>query len=172
MGVSNAAAQRPVKLKSTWSRALVPVLAGIAFLVFIGLVTWGVAAWISRGGADVTDTLAPTRFTVSSVESAARIVEDDGPILFPGLNTTTGERTLVLDHQGDDPTRGWTIYYAFPAGRDASCTVEQVVGTRDFIDCDGNTIDVSELSPPDAGVNPVVENQRVLIIDLRGITNG
>jgi len=31
---------------------------------------------------------------------------------------------------------------------------------------------VSELSPPDAGVNPVVENQRVLIIDLRGITNG
>ena len=57
-------------------------------------------------------------------------------------------------------------------GRDASCTVEQVVGTRGFIDCDGNTIDVSELSPPDAGVNPVVENQRVLIIDLSGITTG
>ena len=54
----------------------------------------------------------------------------------------------------------------------ASCTVEQVVGTRDFIDCDGNTIDVSELSPPDAGVNPVVENQRVLLIDLSGITTG
>ncbi len=172
MGVSNDAAQRPVRLKSTWSRALVPVLAGIAFLVFIGLITWGVAAWISRGGADVTDTLAPTRFTVGSVESASRIVEEDGPILFPGLNTTTGERTIVLDHEGDDPTRGWQIFYAYPAGRDSSCPVEQVVGTRDFIDCDGNTIDVSELSPPDAGVNPVVENQRVLIIDLSGITTG
>lgn len=170
--MTNGAAKRPVELKSTWARALVPVLGGLAFLVFIGLITWGVAAWISRGGAAVTDTLAPTRFPVASVDKAARIVEEDGPILFPGLNTTTGERTLVLDHEGDDPTRGWRIYYAFPAGRDTSCTVEQVVGTRDFIDCDGNTIDVSELSPPDAGVNPVVENQRVLVIDLRGITNG
>ena len=101
-----------------------------------------------------------------------QIVEDDGPILFPGLNTTSGERTLVLDHQGDDPTRGWQIFYAYPAGRDASCPVEQVVGTRDFIDCDGNTIDVSELSPPESGVNPVVENQRTLIIDLSGVTTG
>ncbi len=149
-----------------------PVLGGLAFLVFIGLVTWGVAAWISQGGASVTETLTPTRFTVGSVESSARIVEEEGPILFPGLNTTTGERTLVLDHEGDDPTRGWTIYYAYPAGRDADCAVEQIVGTRDFIDCDGNTINVTELSPPASGVNPVVENQRVLIINLSGVTTG
>ena len=108
----------------------------------------------------------------ASVESAARIVEEDGPILFPGLNTTTGERTLVLDHEGDDPTRGWTIYYAYPAGRGTDCPVEQIEGTRDFIDCDGNTINVTELSPPASGVNPVVENQRVLIIDLSGVTTG
>jgi hypothetical protein len=140
--------------------------------LFIGLITWGIAAWISRGGTSVTDRLAPTRFTVGSVESASRIVEEDGPILFPGLNTTTGERTLVLDHEGDDPTRGWTIYYAYPAGRDTDCPVEQIEGTRDFIDCDGNTINVTELSPPAPGVNPVVENQRVLIIDLSGVTTG
>ncbi len=146
------------------------MLGGIAFLAFVGLITWGAAAWIAGGGADVTDTLAPTRFTVGSVEAALRIVEEEGPILFPGLNTTTGERTLVLDHEGDDPTRGWTIYYAYPAGRDTDCAVDQIVGTRQFVDCDGNTIDVTDLSPPAAGVNPVVENQRLLLIDLSGVT--
>ena len=45
-----------------------------------------------------------------------------------------------------------------------------MVGTREFIDCDGNTIGVDDLSPPDSGVFPVVENQRVLYIDLAGVT--
>ncbi len=134
----------------------------------LALVTWGIAAYISGGGADVTDRLAPTRFEVGSAQSAAQIVDEDGPIIFPGLNTTTGERTLVLDHQGDDPTRGWQIFYAHPIDR-PDCRVEQVIGTREFIDCDGTAITVADLSPPDAGVFPVVENQRILYIDLAGI---
>jgi hypothetical protein len=150
---------------------VVPVLGGIAFFVLLAFITWGLAAWISRGGAEVSERLAPSRFEVGSVQSAARIVEEDGPVIFPGLNTTTGERTLVLDHEGDDPTRGWRIFYAYPIGR-PDCPVEQVIGTRDFIDCDGNTIDVSDLSPPESGVFPVVENQRVLYIDLTRITTG
>jgi hypothetical protein len=169
--MSNAAARRPVRLKSPFARAVVPVLGGIAFFVVLGLVTWGISAWISRGGADVTDRLAPSRFEVGSVESASRIVEEDGPIIFPGLNTTTGERTLVLDHQGDDPTRGWRVFYAYPIGR-PDCPVEQVIGTRRFLDCDGAEMGVDELSPPDSGVFPVVENQRVLYLDLAGITPG
>jgi hypothetical protein len=96
----------------------------------------------------------------------------DGPILFPGLATTTGERTIVLHHEGTDPTVGWTVYYAYPAGADASCIVEQVVGTRDFVDCDGNTIDVTDLAPPPPGINPVVEGRTTLYIDLRGATDG
>ncbi len=166
--MSNAPARRPVKLKSPLARALVPVLGGIAFFVLLALVTWGIAAYISGGSAEVTDRLAPTRFEVGSVQNAARIVEEDGPVIFPGLNTTVGERTLVLDHQGDDPTRGWRIYYAYPIGR-PDCTVEQVIGTREFVDCDGTTIGVDDLSPPESGVFPVVENQRVLYIDLAGV---
>jgi hypothetical protein len=166
--MSNAADRRPVKLKSPVTRAVVPVLGGIAFFVVLALVTWGIAAWISRGGAEVTERLAPSRFEVGSAQSAARIVEEDGPIIFPGLNTTTGERTLVLDHQGDDPTRGWRIFYAYPIDR-PDCPVEQVIGTREFIDCDGTTITVADLSPPASGVFPVVENQRVLYIDLAGV---
>ena len=148
-----------------------PVLGGLAFLVFMTLVTWGIAAWISRDGVETSEDLAPPTFTVGSVESAAAIIETDGPILFPGLNTTSGERTLVLDHEGDDPTRGWRIFYAYPAGR-PDCPVEQVIGTSEFVDCDGTTLDVSELSPPESGVNPVVEDQRTLIIDLSGVTSG
>jgi hypothetical protein len=167
--MSNAAAPRPVRLKSPFARAVVPVLGGIAFFVLLALVTWGIAAYISGGGADVTDRLAPSRFEVGSVQSAAQIVEEDGPIIFPGLNTTTGERTLVLDHEGDDPTRGWRIYYAYPVDR-PDCPVEQVIGTSEFIDCDGTTITVADLSPPASGVFPVVENQRILYIDLVGVT--
>jgi len=168
--MSNSAARRPVRLRSPFARAVVPVLGGIAFFVLLALVTWGIAAYISGGGADVTERLAPTRFEVGSVQKAAQIVEQDGPIIFPGLNTTTGERTLVLDHEGPDPTRGWRIFYAYPIGR-PDCPVEQVVGTREFIDCDGATITVADLSPPDSGVFPVVENQRALFIDLVGVTS-
>lgn len=160
---------QPIRLRSNWSRALVPVLAGLAFIVALGLVTWGIAAWISRDGAEPTERLAPTTIPLGSVQNAAAEVADNGPIILPGLNTTTGERTLVLDHEGDDPTRGWRVYYAYPVGR-PDCPVEQVVGTRDFIDCDGVTLVVTELSPPDSGVNPVVEDQRSLSLDLSGIT--
>jgi hypothetical protein len=167
--MSDAPARRSIKLTSPFARAVVPVLGGIAFFVLLALVTWGIAAFISRGGAEVTERLAPSRFEVGSVQNAAQIVEEDGPIIFPGLSTTTGERTLVLDHQGDDPTRGWRIFYAYPVGR-PDCPVEQVIGTRDFIDCDGATITVADLSLPESGVFPVVENQRILYIDLAGVT--
>jgi hypothetical protein len=161
----------PVQLKSPLARAVVPVLGGIAFFVVLALVLWGIAAWISRGGAEVSERLAPPRLEVATVQSAARIVEEEGPIILPGLNTTTGERTLVLDHDGADPTRGWRIYYAYPIGR-PDCPVQQVVATGELIDCEGVPISPTELSPPDAGVFPVVENQRVLYIDLAGVTGG
>ncbi len=151
------------------TRAIVPVLGGLVFLVLLALVTWGIAAWISGGGVEVTDRLAPSRIEVGSAQNAADIVAEDGPIIFPGLNTTTGERTLVLDHEGDDPTRGWRIFYAYPIGR-PDCGVEQVIDTGELLDCDGNPIDVNDLSPPESGVFPVVENQRVLFIDLTGVT--
>lgn len=160
-----------LELKSPLSRAIVPVLGGILLLAAMALFLWGIAAYLSRDGTEASERLAPTRFEVSSVESAAGTVEESGPILFPGLATTTGERTIVLHHEGADPTMGWSVFYAFPAGEDPSCTVEQVRGTRRFVDCHGTTIDVTDLAPPPPGVNPVVESRRTLYIDLRGVTD-
>lgn len=158
---------QPARLGSPFARAVVPVLGGIVVLAALMGILWLSAALISRGGTDTSERLAPSTFTVGNVETIAAIVADDGPILFPGLNTTTGARTLVLDHEGDDPTSGWRVYWAYPADRDPTCPVEQTPGTATFTDCAGRTLDVIDLAPPE-GVNPVVENRATLSIDLRG----
>jgi len=147
-----------------------PVVGGIVVLAMIGGLLWLFAAFISRDGTDTSERLAPSRLRVASVQSASDLIVEEGPIIFPGLGTTTGERTLVLDHTGDNPETNWVVYYAYPAGRDPSCVVEQIIGTREFIDCDGNTLDVTELAPPPPGVNPIVENS-LLSIDLSGVTD-
>jgi hypothetical protein len=147
------------------------VLGGIAVIGLIMLATWGIAAFISPGGAESTERLAPVTFRVGNVEARAESIEQEGPLIFPGLNTTSGERTLVVDHEGDDPTRGWRVYWAYPEAREPSCAVEQVRGTREFVDCDDRRIDVTALAPAE-GVLPIVEDRRTLILDLRGATRG
>jgi hypothetical protein len=161
-------AARPPRLRSPVTRAVVPVAGGLLLLAAIMGITWLIAAYISSGGAESTERLAPSTFRVGNVETIADVVAEDGPIIFPGLNTTTGDRTLVLDHQSESPADGWRVYWAYPADRDASCAVSQVRGTSRFTDCDGRQLDVTELAPPE-GVRPVVENRRTLSIDLRAV---
>ena len=107
-------------------RAVLPVAGGFGVLLLVFGATWGIAAWISRGGAESTTRLAPTTFTVGDVARWSKSIEETGPVLFAGLNTSSGERTLVLDHTGDDPTRGWRAYWAYPADGEPSCAVQQV----------------------------------------------
>jgi len=156
----------PPRLRSPLARAVVPVVGGIAVIALIFLATWGVAAYTSRGGADSTARLAPTTFEMGSVDARARSVAEDGPILFPDLDTNAGTRTLVVDHEGDDPGSGWRVYWAYPADRDPTCVVEQVRHTSTFTDCEGRTLEVTDLTPP-LDVHPVVTNSRTLSIDLR-----
>ncbi len=169
--------RKPAKARSPLVRALLPNLGGLVVIGLIGLMLWGFAAFISGSDAGTSDRLAPSTLRIGTVTNVADEIAEKGPILFPGLGTTEGDRTIVLDHTGDDPTSGWVVYYAYPADEDPSCAVEQVRdangdGTEEFTDCNGRAIDVSELSPPPAGVNPVVENQRLLSIDLSGVTDG
>jgi hypothetical protein len=163
-------AERVPQLRSPVARAVVPVLAGVALLAVLGAFTWGIAAFISRGGADTSERIAPSTFTVGNVEGLAETIEEDGPLFFPELGTAVGARSIVVDHTGAVAADGWRIYWAYPADRDAGCVVEQVVGTRSFTDCEGRTLDVTELAPPETGVFPRVEDRRVLVLDLRGVT--
>jgi hypothetical protein len=155
------------RLRSPLARAVVPVVGGALVIALILLATWGVAALVRH---NPSEQLAPSTFRVGNVEAIAEEIAERGPLLFPGLNTTTGERSIVLDHQGEDPARNWKIYWAYPADRDASCPVTQEQGSRRFTDCEGRTIDAAQLALPPDGVHPIVEDQRVLILDLQPTT--
>ncbi|TDT15377.1 hypothetical protein BDK89_0947 [Ilumatobacter fluminis] len=143
------------------------MLGGVVVLGLIALFLWGMAAWISRGGAEATERIAPSELTVGPVESLAEEVAESGPLFFPELGTAIGTRSIVVDHTGAVAADGWRVYWAYPADREPTCVVEQVVGTRLFVDCDGREVDVSELSPPDEGVFPRVDGRETLVIDLR-----
>lgn len=149
---------------------MLPVAGGIVVLAMIAGFTWAIAAYISRGGSDTTERLAPSEFTIGNVETLAETVAAEGPLLFPELGTSIGTRSIVVDHTGDVAADGWRVYWAYPADRDATCVVEQVPGTSDFVDCDGRTLDVVQLAPPDSGVFPRVQDRTTLIVDLRGAT--
>jgi hypothetical protein len=147
---------------------VVPVLAGLGVLALLALFLWGIAAYISGDGTETSERLAPTRLELGSATARAEDVAAEGPLLFQELDTATGERSIVVDHEGDDPTQGWRLYYAFPRGR-PDCLAEQVPGTRTFVDCEGEELDVTELSPPTEDVRPVVEDQRTLYLDLSAL---
>ena len=157
---------RPPRLRSPFARAVVPVLGGIFVIGLILLGTFFVAMFISRGGADTTTRLAPPTFSPGSAEGFAESIAEDGPILFPGLETTSGERTLVMDHEGEDPFNGWHLYWAYPEDRDPGCHVTQIERTARFTDCERRELDVIELARPE-GVSLRIEDESI-VIDLRG----
>lgn len=164
----NGAVDTP-RLRSPLARAVVPVLGGIAFfcVFFAGL--W-VAATVMTDRAEPGSRLANTVFEVGRVSDIAAAVERDGPLLFPDLTGADGVRSVVLDHTGADPARGWQVYYAHPADRGPGCGVTHVAGTRTYRDCGQRLLGVEDLALP-VDVRPVVENSRTLLIDLRGATS-
>jgi hypothetical protein len=149
-----------IELKSPFARAVVPVAAGIGFFALLGLFLWGIAA-LSSGG-ESSGLLTNRTFSPGRAETYASTIEANGPIIFPDLLGTDGDKTIVLDHTGDNPRQGFAVYLAHPADRPVTCKVTQVPGTRTFTDCDGRTLEPAQLAEPPAGVSPVVSNDGVL----------
>ncbi len=158
------------ELRSPLARAVVPVLGGIGVFALLGVVTWGIAVFISAGGAERTESLAPSMYQVGNVEPIAEEIAQDGPLLMQGLDTSAAKRNIVLNHAGANAAEGWQVYYAYPADRTAACPVKQVRGTPRFVDCDDRTIDVVDLARP-TDVFPVVRDATTLSIDLRGLND-
>lgn len=156
--------RRPVA-RTPLQRALYPVVGGIAFFALLGLATWGVAALLSGNPEKLSEELSARTFEVGNIDSIASIIADEGPLIFPDLVRAGGLRTVVLDHTGDDPRSNWVVYYAAPADRSLDCKVTQQHGTRNFTDCEGRTVDVTELTPPE-GVQTAVIGETI-VIDLR-----
>ena len=157
------------RLRSPLARAVVPVLGGIAFIALFMGGLW-VAAIVINDRADDGSRVANKVFEVGKVSNLAEAVAEDGPLLFPDLRSPDGVRSVVLDHEGTDPSRGWRAYYAYPSDREATCLVTHVQGTRTFTDCEGRTLTARDLTASEH-VRPVVENRRTLYLDLRGVTS-
>ena len=158
---------RTPRLRSPLARAVIPVLGGMAFFAAFFLGLWVVANVITDR-AEPGDEIGSTIFEVGPVDSLAEAVAEDGPLLFPDLKSPDGVRSIVLDHNGSDPAKGWQVYYGYPADRDATCLVTHERGSDTFTDCEGRTLNVSQLAPP-GNVRPIVENKKKLYVDLRGL---
>jgi hypothetical protein len=152
--------------RTTAERAIAPVLGGVLFFGLLALALWGVAALASDGNGTTSELLASRTFQPGPAESYAETVAKDGPILFPDLLGTDGDKSIILDHAGDDPKQGWRIYLAHPKDKPLSCKVTQQPRTRQFTDCDGRTLNVEQLAPPPAGIAPKVTTDGTLVLDL------
>lgn len=150
--------------RSPVARALVPVLGGLLFFGALFGVTW-LLAELATERAGESRTAQFGTFVVGNVEDIAESIAESGPMLYPDLRDATGERSIIIEHFGDDPAKGWQVYYAYPADRTAECLVTQVASTHQFQDCEGRVLDVTELAAP-TDVRPIVENRETLLIDL------
>lgn len=149
--------------RSLMARAILPVVGGIAAIAALLAATWVLASISTDRQRQVP---RERTFVVGAVDDVAASIDEHGPILYPDLRDATGKRSIVIDHTGGDPARGWQLYSAHPADRDWTCPVEQVERTRTFTDCDGRILAVADLALPD-DARPIVENSTTLLIDLR-----
>ena len=150
--------------RSPVARALVPVLGGLVFFGVLFGVTW-LLAELATDRAGESRTAQFGTFVVGNVEDIAEPIAESGSVLYPDLRDATGERSIIIEHFGEDPAKGWQVYYAYPADRTAECLVTQVASTHQFQDCEGRVLDVTELAAP-TDVRPIVENRETLLIDL------
>ncbi|MGD9703021.1 MAG: hypothetical protein AB7Q42_15125 [Acidimicrobiia bacterium] len=152
-------------LRSPLARAVVPVLAGIAFFAVLAGILYAAAVFMSRNPQDTR--LGDPTFAVGRVDRVAESIEENGPQLFPDLKSPEGERSIVVAHQGADDLSGWRVYRPFPADRAETCFADQSVGTAQFTDCEGRVVDVSQLALAD-DVQVVIEDQETLVLVFEG----
>jgi len=86
--------------------------------------------------------LGDDRFDAGQIERQARTIAEDGPITYPPL---VGDRVLIVNHLGDDPTTGWLAFSARPPGAHPECIVGWQPDEGVFVDpC------TDECTPPTA----------------------
>jgi hypothetical protein len=156
---------RRVEFTSPISRAIMPIIGGIAGFILLFGVTWILASTSTKNRQSQPQTV-PQTFEIGEVKDVAKSIDQDGPILYPDLRDATGKRSIVIDHTGTNPAKGWQVYYAYPADKSSDCLVAQIKKTHTFTDCDGRVLQVDQLQKP-SDVTPIVEGQTTLLIDLQ-----
>jgi len=133
--------------KSPFTRAVFPIVGGIVFFAALFGVTWLMATYVTNKTEVITATGDRT-FVVGQVADIAKSISESGPVLYPDLRDPLGKRSIVIEHNGTDVSKGWQVYYAYPADRTDDCLVTQIQKTHSFTDCGGRTLTVEQLMPP------------------------
>ncbi len=160
----------PPPLRSPVSRAVVPVVAGAAFIALLLGVLWIAALILSRNADDFDVRLGDDVFKVGRVDDVADEIEDRGPLLFPGLIGPAGRRPVGLNHDGVNDFQGWQVFSLRPRGAPASCLVSLDQETRTLTDCDGNPVVAADLPVPDDVLLVIEADSGRLTLDLRSAT--
>ena len=141
-----------------------PVLAGLVFFAVLGLMAWGIAAWLSRSAGPGESNLGEDTFNMGSAKSRAEEIVERGPLLFPGL-VSADEGYIVVNHAGTDELAGWAAFAAVPPGSTIECAVQWQEAAQEFKDpCTGRTYraDGDGLNRYRVTISP----DRELVIDL------
>ena len=154
------------RLRSPLARAVLPIAGGLLFFAVLFGVTWLMATFATNRSERQVIQGART-FVVGPVTDVAKSIAENGPILYPDLRDVNGTRSIVIEHTGTDPLKGWQVYYAYPADKSSDCLVAQIQKSHTFTDCDGRTLQVDQLQKP-SDVTPIIEGRKTLLIDLQG----
>ena len=156
--------------KSTAAQAVLPVLAGLVFFAVLGLVVWGVAAWVSSTAGPngkVQVNLGEDVFNMGPAKQRAEEVAERGPLLFPGL-VAADEGYIVVNHSGTDAAGGLEGVRRRAAGLEASsarCSGRP--SAQQFQDpCTGTTFPADGTGLTAYQVELTTDNE--LVIDLPG----
>ena len=133
--------------------ALVGLGAVLGVLAIVFLVTRFDS--LDGGGQTAEVELGQPVFSPGSAVDIAAAIGDSGPLLFP--DAARGDRDVILQHLGDDPTEGWAAFAVRREGADRECFVEWQPDERVFVDsCDGTVYpdDGTGLEQYAVSVNP------------------
>lgn len=98
-------------------RAATVALVGVVVLgIALGLVTLAIG---SRNSTDLN--IGDQTFQAGNAEDKAELIAKDGPILYGDVSGRK-DRDMILQHTGDDPTKGWHAFLAAPIDKGRDCT--------------------------------------------------
>jgi hypothetical protein len=139
------------------------LIAATAVVVLL-VVTLLVAQAANRGDVEVR--LGDDRFDAGKVEDMADTIADDGgvPILYGDL--LGRDRSVFVQHTGDEPEAGWVAFGAF-VPNEPDCAIE-ITDERDrIVDCRGRE---QPLDGEGLRHYPVAVEDGRLLVDINEIT--
>jgi len=89
--------------------------------VIIVMVALFVAAVVFSGRDSGDVGLGDQTFQGGNAERLAAEIDDRGPIYYPDVSGRGMERPIILQHLGDDDSRRWYAFLAYPSDRNADC---------------------------------------------------